>query len=75
MTSGCVMIVTQGPLYKFKVSGRKSKFVSALYLSYGEAFKVPTSLKIAYGLSVCHDYLCKFKVTVKRCIISVYAIY
>lgn len=51
MTSGCVMIVTQGPLYKFKVSGRKSTFVSALYLSYGEAFKVPTSLKIAYGLS------------------------
>lgn len=51
----------------------ENKIVSDQYLSYGKTLNVPTSHKHCYLRE--DGPLCKFKVTVKNCIITIYAAY
>lgn len=56
----------------------ENKIVSDQYLSYGKTLNVPTLHKHCYlpeDVSLNFVQLCKFKVTVKNCIITVYAAY
>lgn len=52
----------------------ENKIVSDQYLSYGKTLNVPTS-HLPEDVSLNFVQLCKFKVTVKNCIITVYAAY
>lgn len=53
----------------------ENKIVSDQYL-YGKTLNVPTSHKhLPEDVSLNFVQLCKFKVTVKNCIITVYAAY
>lgn len=54
----------------------ENKIVSDQYLSYGKTLNVPTSHKhLPEDVSLNFVQLCKFKVTVKNWIITVYAAY
>lgn len=54
----------------------ENKIVSDQYLSYGKTLNVPTSHKhLPEDVSLNFVQLCKFKVTVKNSIITVYAAY
>lgn len=54
----------------------ENKIVSDQYLSYGKTLNVPTSHKHCYlPEDVSLNFVQLFKVTVKNCIITVYAAY